>query len=204
MERDEDERRLTLLLTRLLADQLDRVLVDPDWAEEDRILFEELQPVLLNVALRQAYREVRKLEAMKQSGVWDKIVAWVRTYTFELVTGINRTSRDMLAEALEQFVTTPETMGELREAVGHIFTPERANRIAVTEVTRAYSEGTKTAVEELKQVGLDMREIWHTDNDELVCEDCAPLNGTQRGEDWEDYPPLHPNCRCSVDVEMNR
>ena len=47
-----------------------------------------------------------------------------------------------------------------------------------------------------------MLEIWHTNNDELVCDKCAPLNGTQRGEDWEEYPPLHPSCRCDVVLEM--
>jgi hypothetical protein len=203
-EREEDELRLTLLLTELLAEQRERVLVDPNWAEEDRILVEELQPILLEVAVRQAHRDIRRLEAMKQAGVWDKLLAWVQAYTFQLVTGINSTTRALLAEALEQFVLGGETMGELREIVGGIFTPERANTIAVTELTRAYSEGTKAAVDELKAVGLEVLEVWHTDNDELVCDECDPLNGTTRGEDWEDYPPLHPNCRCSVDTELKR
>jgi len=202
-EREEDEQRLTLLLTELLAEQRERVLVDPDWAEEDRILIEELEPVLLEVALREARRTVRKVEAQKQDGLFDRVLAWVARYTFDLVTGINQTTRDRLAEVLEQYVDrTGMTLGELNEAIGFIFTPERANTIAVTELTRAYGEGVKAAAEELNSQGAPMLEIWHTNNDELVCDECGPLDNTQRGEDWESYPPLHPNCRCDVVLEM--
>ena len=202
-EREEDEQRLTLLLTNLLAEQRERVLVDPNWAEEDRILAEELEPVLLEVALREARRTVRKVEAQKQDGLFDRVLAWVARYTFELVTGINQTTRDRLAEALEQYVDrTGMTLGELNEAIGFIFTPERANTIAVTELTRAYGEGVKAAAEELNSQGVPMLEVWMTNNDAEVCEECEERNETHRGEDWEDYPPLHPNCRCDVGLEM--
>ncbi len=109
-----------------------------------------------------------------------------------------------LDKALRAFMAGGQTMGDLTKAVADIFGPERAGEIAVTELTRAYAERTRTEVEEIRASGLEVPEIWHTVNDELVCEACAPLNGTQKGEDWEDYPPLHPNCRCSVDTELKR
>ena len=41
---------------------------------------------------------------------------------------------------------------------------------------------------------------WRT-NGKNTCKECAKLNGkTQLVGDWEVFPPLHPNCRCRVEV----
>ena len=41
---------------------------------------------------------------------------------------------------------------------------------------------------------------WRT-NGKNTCKECAKRNGkTQLIEDWEVFPPLHPNCRCRLEV----
>jgi len=117
---------------------------------------------------------------------------------------IEMTKKDgaRLDKAIRAFRAGGQTLGDLTKAVAKIFGPERADEIATTEVTRACAEEVRTTAEEAKAKGWRMLEIWQTNNDADVCEKCAPLNGTQRGEDWEEYPPLHSNCRCRVGLEM--
>lgn len=204
-DRDREELRLSAILEKLFREQLERLLVTADRQHEDMELYYVLHPVLLQIAEKEARRLMLELMSQRQiEELWDKVWARVSVEVWRLVRGINDTTFEKLGEALQAFTAGGQTMGELREVVAGIFTPERAQAIAVTELTRAYATATQIDAEELKAAGLDVREVWHTDNDDLVCDECGPLNGTQRGEDWEDYPPLHPNCRCSVDVELNR
>jgi hypothetical protein len=74
-----------------------------------------------------------------------------------------------------------------------MFSPVRAERIAVTETTRAVVEGERAYVAELeRETGQRMVPIWMTANDELVCPICAPRN--EKPITNGDYPPAHPNC----------
>jgi len=113
------------------------------------------------------------------------------------------TKRDevRLDKAIRAFFSGGQTMGDLTKAVADIFGPEKAQEIAVTETTRAYSEAGRAAADRLRDEGFEILEIWNTTNDELVCELCD-LNGVKRGEGWTDYPPVHPGCRCSVGTEI--
>lgn len=137
----------------------------------------------------------------------DKVLEWATRYTFRLVGEINQATRDGLAEAIEEFAVTPPdvepwTMGDLRERVATIFSPDRAQRIAVTETTRAYAEGGRIAADEVRASGLEIKDIFETENDGLVCEICGPLDGQDITQDPHLAPPLHPNCRCRVRHEV--
>jgi hypothetical protein len=78
--------------------------------------------------------------------------------------------------------------------------------IATTEVTRAYSEATNETKELVNQTGLQMHRVWHTSNDELVCDICGPLNEKPESE-WSsrfpDGPPAHVNCRCATGLSID-
>lgn len=131
---------------------------------------------------------------------------WARKYTFELVKGIDRTTRKVLQRAVSQFIETPGmTVGQLTDLVSAAVGDARAANVAITELTRAYSQGTAVYQEMLKEAGVNMRKVWNTSNDELVCPICGPLN--QQAEDrWEDVgaPPAHPNCRCWTTLEYEK
>lgn len=60
-KRLDDERMLAALVERLLAAQLERVLENPDWEQEEQILYEALFPVLMDMAGKEAARELRRL-----------------------------------------------------------------------------------------------------------------------------------------------
>lgn len=100
----------------------------------------------------------------------ENIVAqWAARYTFPLVTRINTVSRAALQRHLSQWAQANEDLPALERRLTPWFGSMRANRIAVTEATRAFSEGSFTSWE---RTGFDRRPAEHN------------------------RPPAHVNCRC--------
>jgi hypothetical protein len=87
----------------------------------------------------------------------------------------------------------------------------RAEAIAVTETTRAASNGMNLIAAALVTgsllvaaavgTGILTNRFWNTSSDDRVCPICEPLNG-QEAMVWAarfpSGPPAHPNCRCYV------
>ncbi len=133
-------------------------------------------------------------------------LAWADRYSFQLVRGITDTTRKLLQQATSTFISAPGMTREQLEAlIAPAFGPVRAEMIATTEVTRAYSEATNEQQKWLEGAGVRMRRIWQTLQDELVCPICGPLNeqpeDVWRGE-FPDGPPAHVNCRCNSSLEV--
>ena len=138
---------------------------------------------------------------------------WARRYSYELIKDIDKTTRDVIRSAVTDFIKDPDyTMADLFDLLEPQFGRVRAERIAVTEVTRAYSQGQQMARETLKEQfpGVTVVDRWFTNNDDLVCPVCGPLDGEEReqGEVFyqpedayqDGYPPRHPNCRCWINT----
>lgn len=149
---------------------------------------------------------------------------WARDYTYHLIKGdrnpltglrtggIDAVTRDAVSKAVAAFVETPGmTMKDLADMLP--FGEGRAQRIARTEVTRAYAEGQRMAGEKMREDYPDIRvtKTWFTNNDDIVakCEICYDMDGQEvdfdepfKGGDGEDYdaPPAHVNCRCWMDT----
>jgi len=86
---------------------------------------------------------------------------------------------------------------QILELIG---SPIRAEMIAVTEVTRAASEGEQAVARELARQGIIMTPFWNTNRDELVCPICEPRNNQEITDGM--FPPAHPRCRCWVNYEL--
>lgn len=136
---------------------------------------------------------------------------WAESYTFDLVTGITDTTRELIAGSVQEAIEGGLSRAELADLLAPTFGPVRAEMIAVTEVTRAVAEGEAAAVDALGEAGFEMVGEWQTANDELVCPICEPLNGQQAVDgvfthpetgDTYDLPPAHPRCRCTVGYTM--
>lgn len=125
---------------------------------------------------------------------------WAGEHAGELVKGIVETTRKKVAAATQTFIDTPGmTQGELIELVDvdGLFGYARAKNIAMTEVTNAYMQGTEIAKEQIARMsGLEMIPVWHTNNDPLVCDECAQREGTKQGDGWWELGAVHPGCRC--------
>jgi hypothetical protein len=126
--------------------------------------------------------------------------AWANQYSFELVKGITATTQALVGQVVSQFIATPGmTIGDLAAAIEVPFGAARAQMIAVTETTRAYTQANMVTQSMLRDMGVNTVRVWQTSKDDKTCEDiCVPLDGLEESE-WGDYadgPPAHVNCRC--------
>ena len=135
---------------------------------------------------------------------------WAAEHAGELVKGIDKTTLDAMRNAITTFVDTPGyTIGDAMDLLP--FDGERARRVAVTEITRAYAQGNQLAAGALAEQfpGVKVIKRWFTNQDDRVCDVCGPLADqepigydeswtTEDGDEIEN-PPAHVNCRCYMD-----
>ena len=157
----------------------------------------------------------RMLESVPIGISWDLVnegaASWARDYGGRLVKDISTTTRRRVGNAVGDFYSQGQTMGDLTGRLGTIYSPQRAEMIAVTEVTRAAAEGERAFADEVAKEGIILVEIWQTSNDDLVCDICRPRNGIEEykgsGDAYWDRssgPPAHPRCRCGVRHEFEK
>ena len=211
--RDELEAQLARKLGKLSRAQMGRLLEllgDPPrvenvpptfWDEAGKEMVAALSPFLEKVYLEQARRMLDDLPiGVDWALVNKRAVEWASRYTFDLVRGINDTTRDALQANVARYFEQGLTIGDLEDSIAGLFGPVRAEMISVTEITRASTEGERAIAAELAEQGIVMRPVWNTSNDELVCPICEPRN--QETIEGDDYPPAHPRCRCSTSHEL--
>lgn len=99
-----------------------------------------------------------------------------------------------------QFAEINVIAEQLQTHLDSVLAEHRAQRIAVTEISRAASFAEAEAVQRIeRRAPVRVQQVWFTQDDELVCPVCGPLH--MKGEvAWSyrfpDGPPAHPNCRC--------
>ena len=148
---------------------------------------------------------------------------WAARYTDDVLAQLNTTNTRIVGEAVARWIDNSEPIETLIAELEGYFDRTRAERIARTEVTRAYAEG---ALAGYRDSGVVNRIEWRTSNDERVCPICGPLGGHQMDENGnvqesnlddiaglqsglqvvsfalgsETFgpPPAHPNCRCWI------
>jgi hypothetical protein len=220
--RDEDERRMLRLLKARLNGQFDDVmsllgdppdmnnLTDEFWTTEAGRMLADVRPELERLAMRAT---VAASAVASIPVIWDEAVIFAEaarraaSYGYDLIRGITDNTRQAVQEAVRRFVETPgRTIGQLRDELTPIFNERRAQTIAVTETTRAYSEGSELVRQQLGGSGINMEKMWRTSGDERVCPICGPNNDKPERE-WTQVsgpPPAHPNCRCWVTLRVPR
>lgn len=123
-------------------------------------------------------------------------------YRYDLIKGINETTRKQVQEATANWVKSGDPLNVLETQLTPIFGETRAAQIAATETTRVFADGNITAWE---NSGFVHQWQWMTDKQD-VCPICASLDGEVFDvADIDARPPAHPNCHCYpqpiVDVE---
>jgi len=150
---------------------------------------------------------------------WEMVNAeareWASQYAGQLVQGLNDTTLKALRTAIAEWIGNTLTYEQLLAELAGVFGLDRAKRIAETEITRAYAEGSRRA---WMAGGIITEMIWRTANDERRCSYCGQLNGqvTSVSEPHFEYedakgirqivpnPPAHVRCRCWVVAEVKR
>ena len=125
---------------------------------------------------------------------------WAQSYTYDMVRGINDTTRRAISDAVSAYTQTPGmTVDDVAALLEPTFGQRRAQAIATTEITRAYSQAATITQQEVAAQGLVTLRQWVTWRDDRVCPICGPLHNTFE-DVWQIEqpagPPAHVNCRC--------
>ncbi len=128
-----------------------------------------IEPVLVRVVTDVALAEAVAV------GLYPDVVAinraaleWAAAYSYELVSGLTDTTREVVRRAITSFLATPGmTVGDLRAMLEPAFGKVRAEMIAITEVTRAVNQATRIYQQLIREWGLEMARIWRTSHDKL-------------------------------------
>jgi HK97 family phage portal protein len=178
------------------ADELAGATARLDSDEVAQPLRDTLRRNLIASANGGATDAIANLQALGIGVDWTLVnsaaVDWLDGYLFELVGGIQETTRDALQKAIGEWIESGEPLGQLVRELEPVFGRKRAELIAATEVTRGYTEGNRLA---WRQSGVVSEVEIQTSEDERVCEICGPLAGTRRKLD-DELSPFHVGCRC--------
>jgi|GEM_PF-1291138 len=125
---------------------------------------------------------------------------WAMQHSAELIKGIEDTTQAGIRGSVARWIENGEPLEALIQDLEMYYARDRAELIAITEVTNAFAEANMIAYQ---QSGVCQGSTWHTGNDEKVCKICGPLNGQKRkfGEEFAPgilKPAAHPRCRCTV------
>ena len=109
--------------------------------------------------------------------------------------------RTIIADGLENNLSAEDIADQIESSVA--FSPERADLVAKTEITRTNSDAALSAYRDARDAGVRLKKRWLVAAQD-VCDDCTK-NAKQGAieldaqfQSGDDGPPNHPNCRCSV------
>lgn len=196
-----------------MGDPPDLTRVPPEyWQNGWRGIQREVEPVLLDVFLTQAEGMMLGIGIGIDVDKVNRVaVNWARTHTENVLMEMWRNRHGETADLLTRYVGVGEavaegyeqglTIREVSERLERLYSPVRAEMLAVTETTRAVVEGERAFVAQLEaESGQRMVPIWMTANDDRVCLICGPRN--EKPITNGEYPPAHPRCRCGVGYEF--
>jgi len=115
----------------------------------------------------------------------DESFSYIYKYDQDLANSLN--------EAIRESKSWSEVADKIRDEVEPTY-ENRAETIAISELAFTSNVGYHNAVD---KSGLTGRYIFHNSADELVCDECEMLEGTEYNE--MRYP--HPRCRCYIEFE---
>lgn len=185
-------------------------LIGTFWTEQRDKMRAALVPELHRLALH-GTEALAPTKAEPLPILWDEAVIseeamrWARQYGYDLIRDLNERTQRLVQEQVQHFAETPGgTLGQLRASLDSAFGIRRAQTIAVTETTRAFSQGMDLVHHQISSAGIQMDKVWQTSNDERVCPICGP-NHDKKEREWMGVsgpPPAHPNCRCWVTLRL--
>lgn len=191
-----------------------------DEQDETQIMVNVFDP-LMTAAVAEAGARAAKLAGSTFDLATEAVQDYLKNRTFKFAGEVNAETNALLQTALADGVAAGESIPQLKARVQELFDgmqDYRAERIARSEVVRA---SNFAATEAYDQSGVVEGVQWIVTPDDRLCPYCEELDGktislgdnffnkgdTVTGSDnstfdlnYEDveFPPLHPNCRCTV------
>lgn len=195
-------------------DDLARVTADESWwADRQRRVVGRLTPTFAKIAAMGARAGARMIarsgrkqdeDEIDEGEVTRRIAAWLDAEALgvaEMIAAahaeawwraLERTARRDLLDAIVRAREEGWSVARTVEAVGDIFGPKRARRIAITETTRLMGIGAQASY---RAVGITHWH-WRTANDDRVDSACQALAAGGPYPIEQEFTPEHVNCRC--------
>lgn len=139
-------------------------------------------------------------------------LSWLHEHIDILLQHLDQTSAVIVQNQVSNWINNGLPLSTLKDnLIRYGFSENRAESIAVTEVTRVYAEGNRQS---FNHAPFPVAMQWNTAVDEVVCQICRPLNGSVKNIDgsfFDDLPddvkeklsnrtfevmPAHVRCRC--------
>lgn len=141
------------------------------WSEEKKRLWDAISEMLILLIHAGGESGHEQLpQGLRLLLDWDffnkEAVKFLRDYRLEWVDKISETTRDQSIDAIADWIESGEPKRALDQKLAKIISPERAERIATTEVTRVYAKGNQLA---WKATRVVTAQKWQTAQDERVC-----------------------------------
>jgi len=138
---------------------------------------------------------------MDQGEIAAMLRSWTQEYTTGIITRIGEHTADVLQQILEDVqsgdLSRDQAAAEIQSRLRAVVGEPRAQRIAVTEITRAINHSARVYEESMRRLGVDVVRYWVTAEDEKVCPICGPKYEKEIPNETDGMePPAHPNCRC--------
>lgn len=223
---DEHEARAMRSMSHVFKRQKEMILkrieetgsIDPDRVripevKEAKYTHSQLEPIMHSVIKEQS-REAfallgKAFKEFEEKRFIDDRVGAVASYlakrVFEMAKKITKETNDQLGHVLSGAVADGLSVPKASKLVGELFDNfgYRSERIARTEIVRASNFATEEA---FKESGVVEGKEWLATIDERTGDLDAALDGAvaklgadfKAGGETVPYPPLHPNCRCTL------
>lgn len=193
-------------ITKDSADDIIRLLFE-NWDDWIGILYKPVNDALQNSL---AYSGRQAIEQIGIDITFDllnpRVMDWLNTHALEHAKSINTSVRDEVATRILGGVEEGLGAQDIAGRIAEFFDEQsqwRALRIARTEVISGYAQGT---MEGARQSGVVTAKKWLTAGDDRVDEECAMneqdgiVGLEQSFSSGDDAPPVHPNCRCVIQL----
>ena len=123
-----------------------------------------------------------------------------------VITGATRDEiRGIVSDYLSNNIELKDLSGAIQDA--GVFSDERADLIARTEVAAANNQGTLESLKAARSIGVNRKKIWYPDAEACpICSDNADQGAIDLDDDFDsgdDAPPAHPNCECRLISEVD-
>jgi SPP1 gp7 family putative phage head morphogenesis protein len=212
-QRRKDERRLAKRFVEFFDGQLARILkalkdeyktLQPGfWDDEDADMWDEMADDFVGILVHGVDGGLGVMPGgtanlVDRDAINTALIAYAKKYRNEWLFKINRSTRDYVEQAVSNWLLSGDPLKELVRSLSNpdvgMFTKMRAERIAVTEVTRLFAQANKIAFEES---GVVDEFIWMTVEDGDVCTVCDGHRDHRYPlADMDSMIPEHVNCRC--------
>ncbi len=197
-----------------------------DVTDDDKIFAESLMNYIRGVIEAEGIQQIQAIKDGAVFFMQTRAIQqYLKKDGVKYISTINAETTEQLQEELIEAIDLQESIAQIKTRIERVYEDARgyrATRIARSEVLRATNFATNEAY---VQSGVVEKKEWLTAHDERVCPWCGPMDGktigvkevffeegdTIKGKnengktvtmtvgvDDVDFPPLHPNCRCTL------